>query len=129
MQFQSDCRQILMTIMNTNYKFDIHPYKPRRVGEFVTQIQDELLIQPRSFIKLNRASPIHQGVGKDYRRRKYVHCKATAEKPRLAIRIAACERLSTAWWFGVSTADPFGVFACRLCYYYRMAKGKYPQQV
>lgn len=80
-QFQSDCHQIwsfygeaiLMIIMDTNDNQDIHPYNPRCVGEFFRTS----CIQPRSSFTLNRASPIYQGVGKDHRPGKCVHCKAT----------------------------------------------------
>lgn len=113
-----------MMILDT-MEFDVHPYNPRNVVEFVARTQANLQIETRSSIKLNRASPIHQGVGKDTRPKECAHCKATPTTNRLAIRIASVEG-RWCWWYSASGDDPFGSYVCRLCYHYKLNKGEYP---
>lgn len=56
----------MMMILDSNAKIEINAYNPPCTGEFVQKVRFALDMPRRATVKLNRALPLLQGVGKRY---------------------------------------------------------------
>lgn len=101
-------------------------YNPICVSEFVAKIRSMLDLPSRNIIKLNRALPFHQGVGRDKRPKICVHCKGTPETHRIAIRINAQIDTRKSFWYTAQSEDPFEAFYCCFCWHYFYLSGHFP---
>lgn len=101
----------LMIIVDSFDYTKVHAWNPIDVQKFVLRVQKAMDLAPRNAVKLNRALPIKQGVGKDVRPKFCVHCKATPATPRMQMRIRANMNVH---WVG---APHLGIDAllCHLC--------------
>jgi hypothetical protein len=133
MHFPSEFHQIwsftgetvLMIILDTVEESE-HHWHPWRAIRFVKRVQKEAGIRKRNILKLNRALPCHQGIGKDYRPKVCFHCKATPESPRIALREFLEWGKRRPMWFYAHSDDPNEVFICALCFQTRLTKGRLP---
>ena len=138
MQFPPDTHQIwsfygetvLMIIIDSNANAEVNAYNPPSIGIFIQDVQRAMGLPQRNSVKLNRALPTKQGIGKDTRPRQCEHCKGTPETPRLAMRIRSQIDIRRPWWFSACADQPFEKFLCRLCYHFQVEKsGQLPSTV